>query len=151
MGLGSGSGSGSGLGLTSGNATQGDDMASSPNFISGSEPPIHPPVAVASLMRSWPAETNLLLLPVSNKVMLTVQRPLMHAVFQEAFERICATLLFRDAFPDVYGMLEMVRDGLVTAAESNDHAMNIYHRLLCDSYYANNMGHLVSCCLWNII
>jgi hypothetical protein len=51
----------------------------------------------------------------------------MHAVFQEAFKRIHATLLFRDAFPDVYGMLEMVRDGLVTAAESNDCMTDIYH------------------------
>ena len=43
----------------------------------GSDPLIVP----GPPQQTWPAETDLLLMPGSNKVMLTLQRPVMRAVF----------------------------------------------------------------------
>jgi hypothetical protein len=85
----------------------------------------------------------------SNKIMLTVQPPLLRAVIQDAFDRIRAALLFTNAFPDVFDTAEMIRDSLVSSAESNDRATNIHSRLLGDVSYASSMSRLVSLSMWN--
>ncbi len=61
------------------------------SYESGS--PIDLPTAGTSLQAFWPTKTELLLLPGSNKVLLTVQCLLMYTVFQDTFKRICVTLL----------------------------------------------------------
>jgi hypothetical protein len=92
----------------------------------------------------WPTETELLTFPGTTKVMLTVQRPLMRAVIQGAFEQVQKALAFKDAFPNTFTALEFTRDGLVAAAESHEQATDIYNRLLCDADYMNRMTRLVS-------
>src|SRR5258707_4348144 len=104
------------------------------------------PVTPAALMLlQWPADTDLLL-SAANRIMLMIQHPVMHAVFQDSFDRIHVALLFGNAFPDVYETTEMIRGSLVDAAEANEHATNIHQHLLGDADYTINMSHLVS--LW---
>ncbi|KAN0125967.1 hypothetical protein V8E52_001174 [Russula decolorans] len=72
--------------------TASDDVATSQEDIRGSDAPTDPVITSGSSEPSFPAETELLFVSGSNKIMLTVQRPLMRAVFQEAFERIRADM-----------------------------------------------------------
>ncbi len=46
----------------------------------------------------------------------------MRAVFQDAFERIHAAMVFRNAFSNVYETIEMITDNLMTAAKFNEQA-----------------------------
>lgn len=92
----------------------------------------------------WPAETNLVFLEESNKVMLTAQRPLVRAVVQDAIERTRAALMFSNAFPDLYETLEIVGDALIMAAEHNEAATDIRRRLLVDHMYKINLTRVVS-------
>ncbi len=76
--------------------------------------------------------------------MLTVQRPLMRAVFQDSFDRIRATMVFQNAFPTPFEMVGMITDNLITAAEGNPRATNIYNRIMIDGDYTTEMSRLVS-------
>jgi hypothetical protein len=118
--------------------TAGDDMAHDSNV------PADPVVVPEPLQETWPSETDLIFLPGSNKLLLTVQRPLMRVVFQDTFERIRAVMLFKNAFPNVYDAITMITDNLIRATESNDRATHIYNRLILDGDYTNNMSRLVS-------
>ena len=69
-----------------------------------------------------PNDTDLIFLPGSNKVMLTVQRPVVRAVIQDAIERVHAALMFSNAFPDVFDTLKLISNALVAAADFNDQA-----------------------------
>jgi hypothetical protein len=99
---------------------------------------------------TWPAATNLIFLPGSNKVMLTIQLPVMRAVIQDAIERTRANLMFGNVFPNVFDTLEYLRDALVTAAELNDEAVDIHRRLLGEHLYFVNMSRLVSTKIFEI-
>jgi hypothetical protein len=110
----------------------------------GSNAPVDVVVAPEPSELTWPSETELILVSGSNKIMLTVQRPIMRAVFQDTFERIRAAMVFGNAFPGVHGVIEMVTDNLIRAAESNDRATNIYNRLVLDGEYTTSMSRLVS-------
>ena len=90
-----------------------------------------------------PNDTDLIFLPGSNKVMLTVQRPVVRAVIQDAIKRVHAALMFSNAFPDVFDTLKFISDALVTAADLNDQATNIYHRLKADGLYTSTIGRIV--------
>ena len=92
----------------------------------------------------WPSETDIIYPPGSNKIMLTVQRPLLKAVFQDAFERIHAAMVFHNAFPNAYETVEMITESLITAAELNERATNIHNRLVVDGDYSTTMTRLVS-------
>lgn len=59
----------------------------------------------------------------------------MHAVFQDAFNRIRAAMVFRNAFPNVYDTIAMINDSFTLAAESNPRADQIYNRLMSDGDY----------------
>ncbi|KAN0105102.1 hypothetical protein V8E52_011375, partial [Russula decolorans] len=122
--------------------TASDDVATSQEDIRGSDAPTDPVITSGSSEPSFPAETELLFVSGSNKIMLTVQCLLMRAVFQEAFERIRADMVFKNAFPNIYETIEMITDSLIKAAESNDRATNIYNRLALDADYSNNMSRL---------
>lgn len=133
-------GSSSAMGSATANAgsvTAGDDMVNPQESSHNSDAPVDAP---------WPAETDLLLVSGSNKVMLTVQRPLMRAVLQDTFERIRAAMVFKTAFPNVFETIDMITDNLIIAAEKNERATNIYNRLVIDGDYTTNMSRLVS--LW---
>jgi len=93
---------------------------------------------------TWPAATDLIFLPGSNKVMLTVQRPLIRMVIQDAIERTRATMMFTDAFPDVFDALKFIKDALILAAELKENATDVHDRLNSDHEYTINMSRLVS-------
>ncbi|KAN0102463.1 hypothetical protein V8E52_011919, partial [Russula decolorans] len=90
--------------------TASDDVATSQEDIRGSDAPTDPVITSGSSEPSFPAETELLFVSGSNKIMLTVQCPLMRAVFQEAFERIRANMVFKNVFPNIYETIEMITD-----------------------------------------
>ncbi|KAN0123161.1 hypothetical protein V8E52_003114 [Russula decolorans] len=93
--------------------TASDDVATSQEDIRGSDAPTDPVITSGSSEPSFPSETELLFVSGSNKIMLTVQRPLMRAVFQEAFERIRADMVFKNVFPNICETIEMITDSLM--------------------------------------
>lgn len=99
----------------------------------------------------WPCDTHLISFPGTNKVMLTLQTPLMRTIFQEAFDRLRVALVFVHAFPDLSLSLSMISEALVNAAELHSpRASNIHHRLLADSEYMSKMSRLVSFCFLDV-
>ncbi|KAN0124305.1 hypothetical protein V8E52_001954 [Russula decolorans] len=87
----------------------------------------------------WPVEMDLVYVSGTRKVMLTIQRPVMRTVIQDAFERVRRDLLFNNAFPDAFLVLEFTQYGLLTAAQTHDRATDIHNRLVCDAKYMNRM------------
>ena len=74
--------------------------------------------------------------PGSNKVMLTRQRPLVHAVIQDSFDHIHASIVFTNAFPNSSLAIEFAKDALVLSALSHAPGVrDIYKRLLYDEEY----------------
>lgn len=102
---------------------------------------VHAPVVTPP---TWPTETDIIFLPGSNKVLLTVQRPIMRLVIQEAMEWTRANIMCGNAFPDVIDTLEYIRDALSAAAEENVQAGDIHRRIVADHAYFINMSRLVS-------
>lgn len=76
--------------------------------------------------------------------MLTAQSPLIRAVIQDGIERTRASLVFINAFPNLFETLEYIEKALVTAAESMKAAASIHRRLLGDHLYSINMSRAVS-------
>ena len=92
----------------------------------------------------WPAETNIVLLPGTNRMMLMNQRPLIRLIIQDAMDKVRADLLFRHAFPDPAVALSTIRDSLLTSAAHYPSASSIYRRLLFDEAYMTAIVPLVS-------
>ena len=92
----------------------------------------------------WPTKTEIYFLSGSNKMMLTSQCPIIHAVIQDAIERTHASLMFSNVFLDLFGTLEYLQEALVEAAKRNKEAPDIYRRLLSDHLYCVNMSRIVS-------
>jgi hypothetical protein len=132
-----------------GSITAGDDVATSQEDSHDGNAPVDPVGAPGPSQHVWPSETDLLLVSGSNKVLLTSQRPLMRAVFQDTFERIRAAMVSKNAFPNTFEAMEMITECLVKAAEFNDRATNIHNRLLLDDDYSSSMSRLVSCWISN--
>jgi hypothetical protein len=76
--------------------------------------------------------------------MLTAQRPLLRQVIQDGIERTRASLMFKNAFPDLFATLDYIGDALSIAAEHNEAATDIHRRLLADHMYNINMSRVVS-------
>ena len=93
----------------------------------------------------WPMDTELIYVLGTNKLMLTMQSPVMQTVIHDAFQHILASLLLNCAFPDASVIPSVVRDALVVGAWSNvPRASNIHSQLLADGEYVAEMSHLVS-------
>ena len=52
--------------------------------------------------------------------------------------------MFTNTFPDLFEMLEYIGEALIMAAENNEEATDIHHRLLSDHMYSINMARVVS-------
>jgi len=75
----------------------------------------------------WPMDTELIYIPGTNKLMLTMQSPVMQTVIHDAFQHILASLLLNCAFPDALVIPSVVRDALIAGAWSNvPRASNIH-------------------------
>ncbi len=101
---------------------------------------------------SWPVETELVFTTGTNKLMLTIQRPLVCAVIQDAIKNLRAALLFTNAFPDVCVALTLIKDCLFTAADNHKPgAKSILERLTRDQEYLSTVTPLVSLIAFEII
>ena len=102
------------------------------------------PVVVEPPIDVWPENTNILFPVGSSKVMLTLQRPLLCGVIQDAIDNMRASLLFDNALPDATLSLQFARDSLTTAAQGCcPEAAVICHRLQEDVEYFNQLVPLV--------
>jgi len=89
--------------------------------------------------------TDLVFPQDSNRVMLTIQRPLVRVVIQDSFDILHASLHFTDAFPKASVALQFVRDALLRSALNHmPGAGRIYQRLLHDKEYLWKIIPLVS-------
>jgi hypothetical protein len=93
---------------------------------------------------TWPSATELVVVPGTSKVTLSIQCPLLRAVLQDAFENIRISLLFINAFPDAAAIPTVIRTALITSAKSHNRASDILKRLLRDENYMASMARLVS-------
>ena len=94
---------------------------------------------------AWPVDTEVVLSPGSNKVMLTNQHPVVRAVIQDAIDNLRAAMLFTSAFPDVCIALGLIKDSLLNAADHlKPGAKDIYERLQQDEDYMLKITPLVS-------
>jgi len=91
----------------------------------------------------WPSETELIYIPGTTKVMLTLQLPLIRTVLQDAFENLRSSLLIEHAFPDPNLTILFIRKHLVGAARSHlPRAVNVHRRLLVDNAYLEKLCRL---------
>jgi hypothetical protein len=83
--------------------------------------------------------------PGTNKVLLTIQSPLMRSIFQDTFEHLRASLLFIHAFPDPILTRSIISEALGVATQSHlPRSANIRNRLELDPDYVVKMCRLVS-------
>ena len=93
----------------------------------------------------WPSDTELILFPGTNKILLTLQSLLMCEIFQDSFEHLRVALLFTHAFPDPSLTHMMTSEALTAAAKSRlPRSFNIQMQLELDKEYMSKMCHLVT-------
>ncbi|KAF8263693.1 hypothetical protein EI94DRAFT_1806805 [Lactarius quietus] len=84
----------------------------------------------------WPIDTDLVFPEGCNKLKITNQCPVVHAVLYEVIKFLQAGMLFNHGFPDASVALGLIKDCLLTAA---DHltpvSMDILDRLKCNNVY----------------
>ena len=103
------------------------------------------PNATPQANHQWPSETELVLFPGTNKILLTLQSALMRSIFQDTFERLRVSLLFIHAFPDPALTCSMISEALGAATQSHlPRAAIIRNRLELDEEYMSKMCRLVS-------
>lgn len=89
--------------------------------------------------KTWPPETDLVI-SSRNKVNLNSQAPAIRTLLHDAIERVRASLLFDNAFPDTDAGLTIIRDCLLAAAERYRPGTSaILERLKCDHKYLSKM------------
>jgi hypothetical protein len=93
----------------------------------------------------WPSDTELILFPGTNKILLTLQSLLMCEIFQDSFEHLRVALLFTHAFLDPSLTHMMTSEALTAAAKSClPRSFNIQMRLKLDKEYMSKMCRLVT-------
>jgi hypothetical protein len=103
------------------------------------------PASTGTTMASkiWPPETELVL-SSKNKVNLSLQKPVIRVLLQDAIERVRVSLLFNDAFPDANVALKLVQDSVVAAAERYMPGTTAIHqRLKHNDEYLSKMTSVV--------
>ena len=102
------------------------------------------PDATPQVDHQWPPETDIVLFPGTNKILLTLQTTLMRSIFQDAFEHLRVSLLFIHAFPDPALTCSMISEALGAATQSHlPRAGIIRNRLELDEDYIVKMSRLV--------
>lgn len=97
----------------------------------------------------WPVDTDLVYADGSSKLKLMLQRPLVRLVIQDSIEKIWATILFTDAFPDTALGNVFARDALLSAVKGHLPATHgIHTRLMGDDDYISKIIPVVR--LYNI-
>ena len=83
----------------------------------------------------WPAEMDLIFLPRLNEVMLTVQHSLIYMVIYDAIKRTCVTIMFTNAFLNVFDAFEFIKDAFIMVAELKENIKDVHNHLLKDYKY----------------
>jgi hypothetical protein len=109
--------------------------------VAPADPPLAPEVPEVF---SWPADTDILFTPGSNKITLMNQRPMLRVVVQDAMDLVRASLLCTYAFPDPSVARATIREALVVAAAFYPGASVIHRRLIFDEEYKAAITPLVS-------
>lgn len=108
-----------------------------------------PAATVSKSPSAWPADTDIIF-PLGgtrdgNRVMLTIQRPLLRLVIHDAIDELRACLIFNDAFPHGILAMSFARHSLNVAAEKHcPAALSISRRLIHDDDYAVKISPVVS-------
>ena len=94
----------------------------------------------------WPSDTDLVFVLGSNRLILTVQSPPVHAIIHNAFDNTRASLFFDHSFPDATMMPTLLRGCYLTAAAEsrNPRALVIHNRLIQEAGYMDTLIRLVS-------
>ena len=121
--------------------TQGDSVNMA---LGGSDGGADVPFMLDQPDTTWPSATELVVVPGTSKVTLTIQCPLLRSVLQDTFENLRISLLFSNAFPDAAAIPTVIRTALITSAKSHNRASDILKRLLRDQDYMARMARLVS-------
>ena len=99
--------------------------------------------SMAMTFKKWPPETELVL-SSKNKVNLSMQKPVIRVLLQDAIESVRASLLFEDAFPDPNAVLRLVRKSVLDAAQKYMPGTTAIHeRLKCDNEYISKLASVV--------
>ena len=97
----------------------------------------------ARISKTWPPETELVMSP-KNKVNISLQKPAIRVLLQDAIERVRASLLFEDTFPDANVALRVIRDCVIAAAERYmPCTSDIHERLKSNDEYLSRMASVV--------
>jgi len=94
----------------------------------------------------WPSDTDLVFVPGSNRLILTVQSLPVHAIIHDAFDNTQASLFFDHSFPDATMMPTLLGGCYLTAAAEsrNPRALVIHSWLIQEAGYMDTLIHLVS-------
>jgi len=113
---------------------EGDDTTANPPFEH------HPPPIV------WTADTDLVFLPGSTRLTLTIQSPPLRDVISDSFETLRAFLLFDHSFPDAAAIPTVMRNCLIAAAAEsrNPRGPIIHDRMNREEGYVDHLICLVS-------
>ena len=108
---------------------------------------VDPAPVVGPALVVWPSDTDLVFVPGSNRLILTVQSPPVHAIIHDAFDNTRASLFFDHSFPDATMMPTLLGGCYLTvAAEShNPRAPVICSQLIQKAGYMDTLIRLVSC------
>ena len=92
------------------------------------------------------SDTDLFIIPGSNKVNLSSQKPLIRVIVQDAIEELRALMLFSHAFPNATIAIGFVWESLLTVADKYRPAASAIHvRLGTDDRYMSMMVRMVRC------
>jgi hypothetical protein len=107
---------------------------------------IAPVLAPVLTQPRWPKETDLIVSPTSKRIGLTLQTFLLRDVFYRTFDKIRASLLFSNSFPNAHDAPTLISEFLVSAAAESPEpgSVDVHERLLSDTEYMAQMHVLVS-------
>ena len=106
---------------------------------------LHPEPVATVTTTTWPEETELCFAPGRTRVMLTIQRQLLHTIIQDLIKILWATLIFENVFPEGDQGFYFARHALVSAAEKQLPVMLLIHnQLLQDEDYISKIIPLIT-------
>lgn len=114
------------------------------SFYADADTPLAFVKSESSLQTHWPDHTDLVYADGSTKLYLMGQRPLVKYIIQDGIERVKASILCTDAFPDATLSNTFARDALILAADlSLPASRSIRARLVEDDDYIGKIICLV--------
>ena len=93
---------------------------------------------------TWPAHTDLVFQPGTNKILLTAQEFHVRIVIQDAIDKLHTNLLSIDAYPTLKAARDVIKDALLSSAKSHfPGTLHVHNRIQSDANYIAVITHLV--------